>query len=153
MINKYNSLLLSPLDWNLPEAIQDKAINNILSLTDFDYKSLIQPIDIHHWENAAKVLSALGYNKISHLTKDLLEWVQDVNWPGAFIVLDILKTFPNDFLLPYLENAIMEAKLSNDDPWLEYLSIFTYCGKFSKEEFKSKKLFDILKSHEDQWNV
>ena len=46
MINKYNSLLLSPLDWNLPEAIQDKAINNILSLTDFDCDQLFNFISI-----------------------------------------------------------------------------------------------------------
>lgn len=102
MAYKYNDLLRQ-LDWNLPESIQTEAIDKILHLEDFDPKLLIQPLDLHHWQNAAKILNAMGFNKVKHLTNELLYWVQDVNWPGAFIVLDLLKTFPNEYLLPYLK--------------------------------------------------
>lgn len=152
MAYKYNDLLRQ-LDWNLPESIQTEAIDKILHLEDFDSKLLIQPLDLHHWQNAAKILNAMGFNKVKHLTNELLYWVQDVNWPGAFIVLDLLKTFPNEYLLPYLENVIAEAIQTRDDPWLDYLSIFTYGGKISKEEFTNKAFFDILKSHENQWDI
>ncbi|MBU8878875.1 DUF5071 domain-containing protein [Bacillus sp. FJAT-29790] len=54
------------------------------------------------------------------LLPELLEWIQDMNWPIAPKVAEILITFPKE-IVPHLKNVFS----TNDDIWkfwcLEYL--------------------------------
>lgn len=144
--------LISLLDCNLPPKIQEEAINKILKLSDFNPQILLQPMGKEHWENAAKILKDMDYKKIIHLSPYLFEWIQDLNWPGAYIIIEMLSSFPKEQLVPYLEDAVRIALKTNDEQWIDYLSYFTFCNTVSKEDFLNKNLFDLLKRHEDnQW--
>ena len=49
---------------------------------------------------------------------ELMEWLQDMNWPGAFCILDRLKKMTGDSLFEYLYNSSLKyAKVLEDDVW------------------------------------
>ena len=53
----------------------------------------------------------------------LLEWLQDINWPGALIILNRLKCYKGKALKPCLEYVINKTTNNeNDLMWLDYLS-------------------------------
>ena len=55
----------------------------------------------------------------------LLKWLQDLNWPGALLVLERLKHVEPKFIIRDLEKAINEATQNNDLAWIEFLSELT----------------------------
>ena len=53
---------------------------------------------------------------------ELMEWVQDLNWPGALRILDRLKKFEKDKTFDiYFKSCIKEQKALNEDVWLDNL--------------------------------
>lgn len=144
--------LLKKLSWRNKEDDQENAIREIMNDSNFQLNLLIQPLDKSCWENAAKILKMMGYEKTKALSYDLFKWLQDLNWPGASIIIELLTSYPNEAFLPYYEKAISEAIKTRDDPWLDYLSFFTYCGKISPSEFSNPYFYKIMKSHEIQWD-
>jgi hypothetical protein len=67
------------------------------------------------------------------LISPLLEWVQDMNWPIAREVVDILITFPGE-LVPHIKQVL----LADDDVWKYWC--LTYLIKLMEEPHKL--LFD-----------
>lgn len=141
--------ILLRLSWNLPLDVQEKTINEIASIINLNPMELLQPDRKEYWENAAKVLFIMGYPKIKDAIPGLLIWLQDINWPGATIVMEILGSLPKDIFLPYLENAVKEALNSNDDIWLENLSSFIMKFDLKEDEFSSKDIYLALLSYNE----
>ena len=120
------STIMDMLDWNTPHEVQSKGISlakNLETITPF-----IQPLTPRHnknvWGNCAIIIAEQTDEKLEpHLVK-LLEWLQDMNWPGAFCILDRLRQF-NDYksLSMHLEFCLNEAQLLNDDVWEENLNL------------------------------
>jgi Domain of unknown function (DUF5071) len=54
----------------------------------------------------------------------LFEWLQDMNWPGALIVREILLNLPKDALVNNYEDAIYKATSESDEEWLLNLKLF-----------------------------
>jgi hypothetical protein len=146
-------ILISKLSWNASIDAQQEAIQSIVKDPSFLPSLLVQPLDKSCWENAALALKLLGFEKVKALTYSLLMWLQDINWPGTFTIIELLETFPNKILMPYYERAISDAINSNDESWLEFLSVLTYNGKITLKEFSNPELYQVMKAHEDQWNV
>lgn len=87
--------IMDMLDWHMSSEIQAEGISlarNIETIIPF-----IQPLTPKYnknvWENCAVIISERSDKEIKpHLPK-VLEWLQDMNWPGAFCILDRLKNY------------------------------------------------------------
>ena len=70
------------------------------------------------WDNCAKILSERTNEELAPYLIELMEWLQDMNWPGAFCILDRLKKMTGDSLFEYLYNSSLKyAKALEDDVW------------------------------------
>lgn len=77
------------------------------------------------WENCARALYELPDERLEKHLPSLLEWLQDINWPGALIMLDRLKKFSGEKLKgPFIERFEYAEELNNEEGlmWLDYLS-------------------------------
>ncbi|WP_268624634.1 DUF5071 domain-containing protein [Paenibacillus alvei] len=81
-------------------------------LKDEELKILVQPINKMHWDHAADVLIEIGYPRVHKILPDLLEWLMDINWPGANRISEFLVSI-REPLIP----SIKEALISNDMMW------------------------------------
>lgn len=77
--------LIEDLSWDNPKDVVDKAINQLLKIDDEQVTLLLQPVNKSCWENAAKVLQMIGYPRNKLALPGLIEWLRDMNWPGAQI--------------------------------------------------------------------
>ena len=80
--------IMGLLDWNKSIADQAEGIKiaeNIENINVF-----LQPCSKNYnknvWDNCAKILSARSNEELSPYMIELMEWLQDMNWPGAFCI-------------------------------------------------------------------
>lgn len=87
---------------------------------------MIQPDDaMMAWKNCAVVLSEKSDGELAPYSEKLLEWLQDINWDGAQIILNRLKHCYDERLAISLENAVADAQKMPQEyglMWLDYLS-------------------------------
>lgn len=136
--------ILMNLSWNASLESQTRAINEIVSMTNLNPNSLIQPLGKEYWENAAKALVEIGYPRIGPAIPGLFGWLKDLNWPGAMIVMNLLKSLPQDVVIKYLESAAIEAVNTDDEIWLINLSTFLTDLKLQENDFLSKDIYYAL---------
>lgn len=74
-----------------------------------------------YWAIAAQMLRRIGYPRVRGIIPDLLEWLQDMNWPGAQDIFGLLLSVDDDTLLANLKLALIKAKDENDEVWIWYL--------------------------------
>lgn len=113
--------VMDMLDWNNDLSIQEKGRN--LAEEVQCLKIFMQPCDKKYnknvWENCALILYKKSDDLLQPYLSDLIEWLQDLNWPGAFIILERLKNFQNYETLSFAVNeSIRMAKATEDDLWL-----------------------------------
>ena len=108
------------IDWHMPAEIQSKGISlarNIETIAPF-----IQPLKPKHnknvWGNCAIIIAEKSDEKLKPYLIRLLEWLQDMNWPGAFCILDrLLKYSDNNSICSAINICIEKAKGHNDEVW------------------------------------
>lgn len=116
---------IKTMSYSISEQELKSTIEEILRDDSFDYLKLMQPIQgKNYWENCAKILCGLDKGKMSQYIPAMLEWLQDLNWPGAVRVLIHLKSFPNEIIKKPLEDDVYRAVEAKDDEWLYGLSSF-----------------------------
>ena len=106
------------IDWHMPAEVQSEGISlakNIEDITPF-----IQPLTKEHnknvWDNCAVIISEKDDEKLKpHLT-ELLEWLQDMNWPGAFCILNRLQKYSDRESLDAAINVCIEKAKADGDP-------------------------------------
>lgn len=59
-----------------------------------------------------EMIKKMDRDKILLLLPGLLEWTQDMNWPVAKSVVELLLTFPEE-IVPHIQDVLS----SNDDNW------------------------------------
>ena len=69
------------------------------------------PLNIYDVDKVEK-LKKLDRNVLEPLLPDLLEYTQDMNWPVASGVVEILLTFPKEIV-----SHVQAILSSNDDNW------------------------------------
>lgn len=121
-INKIYQLL----DWNNSESTQLKGIEYAVRINRIDY--FIQPITEMYskniWDNCAKILSFKTDDELKDNLQDLLEWIQDLNWPGAFTILERINAFKDRELIQKAKTKCKHIANENDDQvWLDNLDM------------------------------
>lgn len=117
------------LSWNNDISVQIKGItegNRIKNLSVF-----IMPIETKAiWENCAKILVSKSDDELSLYYFKLFQWLQDMNWPGAYLIYDRLLTVSDEDIIAAFEYSRQIATNNHDISWIKSLSAFY-------EEYKS----------------
>lgn len=116
--------IMDMLDWNQSKEEQEKGLK--LARTIKSINVFIQPLDSKHnknvWENCAKVLSERSDEELKPYIISLLEWLQDMNWPGAFTIFERLKNYKDKKIFDCSYRVVMNKALKLDDEiWKENL--------------------------------
>ena len=116
--------IMDMLDWNRSKEEQEKGLK--LARTIKSINVFIQPLDSKHnknvWENCAKVLSERSDEELKPYIISLLEWLQDMNWPGAFTIFERLKNYIDKNVFDWSYRVVMNKALKLDDEiWKENL--------------------------------
>lgn len=109
--------LINDLEWSKPVEVQENAIKKLEKISEKDLNKLIQPKNKYCWENSARVIKKIGYPKIQIIIPELIEWLKDLNWPGAIIILDTLKNIEKNEIEGFIEEALIKAEKENDELW------------------------------------
>ena len=104
------------------------------------------------WENCARALYEISDDRLEKYLPSLLEWLQDLNWPGSLIILDRLKVFSGEKLKKaFMDRFAYANNLNNEEGlmWLDYLSEL-----LDNEELKEelpKPIIKKLQKHYKNW--
>jgi hypothetical protein len=111
-LNEY----IENLNCEQAQYLQDYAVSRLIDIEDVKLHLLLQPISKNHWRNAAIVLKEIGYPRVKAIIPELLQWIQDMNWPGAQEIVDLLVTI-DDKIVPYVKQALK----SGDGIWIMWI--------------------------------
>ena len=124
---------------------QEEAIKTLSSMENLKLEILLQPsLGKGCWENAAKVLYIVGYPRVMEVIDGLFEWLQDMNWPGVDIVIDILKLMPKKIFIENLEKCVKKAINAKDEEWIYSLAQLIELFNLDEKDFKSSKVYKVL---------
>lgn len=70
-------------------------------------------------DDRVEMIKKMDRDKILPLLPGLLEWIQDMNWPVAPSVLELLLTFPEE-VVPHVQDVLS----SDDDNWKWFILHF-----------------------------
>ena len=143
--------LFEMLDERKPIEVQEEAIREarkIKSLSVF-----MQPIEYKlSWKNCAKVICEKTDEELNHYTYEMLEWLQDLNWPGAFLIMERLEKMDPQLLVYDAIYKVKQALLLKDNEWLIYMSYLLKNKKFYDALSEEKKYQKIMRRYyESYW--
>jgi len=121
--------IMDLLDWNNSVEEQEKGVFLARSVKSINV--FLQPLDPAHnknvWDNCAKILCARSDEELSPYLFNLFEWLEDMNWPGAWYILERLRMFDvniEDGLFMYAFNICKKrARALEKKEWLDNLSM------------------------------
>ncbi len=116
--------LFEMLDWNEPEEIQE--LGRRKAAGSGNIRCFLQPVFPKYgknvWTNCALILAGKTDEELRPWLKDLLRWLQDMNWPGAEIIQERLEAFQDDEAFRQaFGTCMLEAVDTNDEDWAENL--------------------------------
>lgn len=125
--------LFEMLSWNSPEEIQRQGIEEGKKVKYLSV--LFQPVeDKSVWENCAKIICERSDQELGSYLLEMFTWIQDMNWPGFFLIYNRLKEMRPERIEAAYSCSIKMALLTQDESWLYYLS-----GLIENQE-----LYDLL---------
>lgn len=109
------------LDWNNPQSEQQKGRDLAKDVECINV--FLQPLSEHFcknvWDNCARILSERSDRELQPYLSALLSWLEDMNWPGAEIILKRMKKYKSDNALRFaLRESIREANALDKINWL-----------------------------------
>lgn len=117
--------IMSMLDWSMPIEIQERG--KFLAKKVDDISLFLQPVTPRHhknvWQNCAMVVTEKSDEELRKYLRELLEWIQDMNWPGAFCIFNrLLKYTDEQSFACSLKKCKEKARSKNDIVWLNNLN-------------------------------
>lgn len=114
-------VIMDMLDWNQPEDVQEKG--RLLAREVRCINVFLQPGSKEHnknvWGNCAQILSERSDEELQPYVGQMLNWLLDMNWPGAMCVFERLKNYKD---IAWLNRAITEstneAQALHEENWL-----------------------------------
>lgn len=103
------------------------------------------PAPPYVWIKCANILSEKDDCELEPYLFGLLEWLRDLNWPGALIIFERLKKFPVEKLTQPFTDCVMKATKSNYKRWLMFLSYFLLENESLKAELSQEVIENLLK--------
>ena len=104
------------LSWNNDEKIQELGIIEAKKIKNLSV--LFQPMESKNlWENCAKVLASKSDQELQFYLTRMFRWLQDMNWPGAYIIYNRLKDIPFENLETAYSIAQKIAIRTDDFSW------------------------------------
>ena len=118
--------IMDMLDWHMPTEIQSEGISLAKSIETI--VPFIQPLTPRHnknvWENCAVIIAEKSDEELKPYLVELLEWLQDMNWPGALCILNRLQEFSDkDSICDAIDVCIEKAKVCGDEVWEDSLQL------------------------------
>lgn len=115
--------IMDMLDWNNSIEVQERGIELAKKVKSINV--FIQPGDTSRskslWDNCAKVLSTKSDEELRPYLTSLLEWLIDLNWPGALLILDRIKKMDKEASKFAKNECIKKAKALGEEIWLQNL--------------------------------
>lgn len=142
------------LHWHSSFGVQLQGIKLARELNDLSLLILpcIEGESKSLWDNCARALYEISDERLEAYLPPLLEWIQDLNWPGAIIILDRLKIFSGKKLKePFLKFVYHAINLKNEEGlmWLDNLSELLDNKKLKAE--LPKGILEVLQKHYHNW--
>ena len=72
------------------------------------------------WENCAKIIASKSDSELEPYIIQIFEWLQDLTWPGTFLVIERLKKYDGQILKNPYSNTIKE--ILNIDQYSEWIN-------------------------------
>ena len=136
------------IDWNSPIEDQKKGILYAQEIKDIS--CFIQPMDCQYnksiWENCAMIISHRTNEELEPYIIPLLEWLQDMNWPGANIICERLKKISIDFIFKPMSYVIMRASEKDDKEWLYNLRELVNNDIYQMLSVEKKRIINSIDS-------
>ena len=112
--------IMDLLDWNNSIEKQEQGIEMAKDVKCINV--FLQPCSKNYnknvWDNCAKILSARSNEELSPYMIELMGWLQDMNWPGAFCIFDRLKEMKNEQLFQHPYTICLKcAQALDDEVW------------------------------------
>ena len=112
--------IMDMLDWHMPPEIQLRGrtlAKNVGTILPF-----ILPLTPKHnknvWDNCATIIAEERDETLEPYLVELLEWLQDMNWPGALCIQGRLRRYSdNNSIRSAIDICIKEAKEHKDETW------------------------------------
>ena len=116
--------IMELLDWNRTEEEQAKGrelARDVKSINVF-----LQPkgknCNKNVWDNCAFILAERSDEELGPYLLNLMAWLEDMNWPGAFCILDRLNRYADTSMFNWaLEASIELAKATHAKIWRKNL--------------------------------
>lgn len=144
--------IMDMLDSGNPKAIQAKGIEYGLKIKSINV--FLLPMNPGHvknvWENCARILASKEDELLLPYTPQLFEWLRDLNWPGALIILERLKKMSASVNFIFnVESCIKQAVACDEQIWLDYLS--ELLDNEPLNEKLSEESLAVLRKHYKNW--
>ena len=140
--------ILKMLDWNNDLKTQQEGrriAGKVKCLSVF-----VQPMDRQFnkniWENCAMILSEKEDELLTPYLFRLLDWLQDLNWPGACIILERLQSYRDyEKLSMVIENRVVVADALEEEVWLANLAELIICNEVKQK--LSNQVYKIIERY------
>ncbi len=138
------------LDYKNSIDIQEKGKQLARKITDLSLL-ITPPASPSVWEQCAIILSEKTDDELVPYLTSILQWLYDLNWPGALTILNRLKNFSGKQLKKSFIDSVVRAINSHEEGmmWLDYLSELLD-NKELKEELP-EEILNMLEKHYNHW--
>lgn len=139
------------LNWENTEEVRTEGFRLAREVVDLSLL-IFPPAAPSVWECCAQVLCEKSDMILEPYLDNLLEWLQDLNWPGALLILERLKFFSGKKMKKAFTQCFSYANNLNNEAglmWLDYLSEL-----LDNEELKAvlpKSIIEKLEKHYKNW--
>ena len=119
--------IMDMLDWHKPKAVQRKGRKIAKDVKCFQV--FLQPgypqYNINVWDNCALIIADRTDAELRPYLRELFEWIEDMNWPGAFCIWERLERYEDkEWLNSILNDCIYKARVLKQEMWLDNLRKF-----------------------------
>ena len=141
------------LEFSQSTEVKSEGIRLASNITDLSM--LIQPpAPPSVWEECAKILSSKSDEALEPYLNELLEWLQDLNWPGAITILKRLKVFSGKKLgKPFIKCFFTAKRMDNyeGEIWLD--NLYELLDNRDLVQELPIEIVDELKKHYNNWEM
>ena len=131
------SEIIENLSWNKTIDIQKQAISILINAKDWNYAGCLKKTRKDIWQNMLKVIEKKTQGVQLELLDELLFLFQDLNWPGVDSAFNIITHLPRETIVPYIENALLNAYKQNDGMWIANLKKILEYFDFNHDTFRN----------------